>query len=58
MTDKEDKEMILATLFELLLLALVILGILFEDKIAEFEQRLFLKLKRLIKEGKYGKRKR
>jgi len=50
--------MILATLFELLLLALVILGILFEDKIAEFEQRLFLKLKRLIKEGKYGKRKR
>lgn len=47
--------MILATLFELLLLALVILGFLYENKIAEFEQRLFLKLKRLIKEGKYGK---
>ena len=45
--------MILATLFELLLLALVILGFLYEDKIAEFEQRLFLKLKRRIKEGKY-----
>lgn len=47
--------MILATLFELLLLVLVILGFLYEDKIAGFEQRLFLKLKRLIKEGKYEK---
>lgn len=49
--------MILATLFELLLLVLVILGFLYEDKIADFEQGLFLKLKRLIKEGKYGKSK-
>ena len=49
--------MILATLFELLLVGLVILGILNEEKIADFEQELFLKLKRRIKEGKNGKEK-
>lgn len=49
--------MILATLFELLFLVLIILGFLYEDKIVDFEQRLFLNLKRLIKEVKYGKSK-
>lgn len=46
--------MIVRTLFELLLIALLVLGFIYEDKIADFEQRLFLKIKRQIKEGKYG----
>jgi hypothetical protein len=50
--------MILISIIEILLVALVIVGLFSEDKIADFEQRLFMKLKRRIKEGKYGKGKR
>ena len=49
--------MIVRTLIELLLIALLVLGFIHEDKIADFEQRLFLKIKRQIKEGKYGRQK-
>ena len=46
--------MILATIIELLLATLIILGLIFEEKIARLEQRLFNFLKRLIKEGRHG----